>query len=174
MFSNLKKTLAMLAAVMAMTGTANAAERPSPLLPTNNTSILLQYGDLVRSGDGRFTFQFQTDGNLVLRQGSTLLWQSTTIERPYSINSGGFVTNFKTHACQTQFQADGNLVILGASGLAAGPNPCIGKDPANMVVMWSSNTYTYVNPKLDVQSDGNVVIYDQNNRARWSTKTCCR
>ena len=173
-------SVAMIVSAM-MPIAAQAAQLQTPLLTTNNTSIVLNYNDSVVSRDGRFRFIFQADGNLVLYQGTKALWDSGTTPYPYTISQpggpdtgGGFNTNFLTYACITQFQADGNLVILGASGLAVAGNPCPSKTPAQMAVLWSSNTYPYPGARLEVQDDGNVVIYDASLRARWSTKTCCR
>lgn len=173
-------SVAMIVSAM-MPAAAQAAQLQTPLIPTNNASIVLNYNDSVVSRDGRFRFIFQADGNLVLHQGTTALWDSGTTPHPYTVTQpggpytgGGFTTNFITYACIAQFQADGNLVVLGASGLAAAGNPCPGRSPAGMTVLWSSNTYPYPGARLEVQDDGNVVIYDASLRARWSTRTCCR
>ena len=55
------------------------------------------------------------------------------------------------------FQSDGNLVLRDSAGTA----------------IWASNTHTYYQAVLALQSDGNLVIYPSynNNHALWATGT---
>ncbi len=101
-------------------------------------------GDSVQSGDHRFTFTYQGDGNLVLYQsGVGAIWSSGTAG-----SSVGRLT----------MQADGNLVIYNASGAA----------------VWHTSSYGNPGAYLKVQSDGNVVVYAAGGGVLWHTFTCCR
>ena len=97
------------------------------------------------SCDGRFLFVIQSDGNLVLYEGSTALWSSVTAG-----DTGASVA----------MQTDGNLVIY-APGCTGANGSC-----------WASNTGGDNGANLAVQNDGNVVIYF-GSTAVWSTGTCC-
>ncbi len=86
-------------------------------------------GDSVRSDDGRFTFTYQGDGNLVLYQsGVGPIWASGTAG---------------TSAGRASLQSDGNFVIYDDGGAP----------------VWHTFTYGNPEAYLRVQSDGNVVIY---------------
>jgi hypothetical protein len=123
---------------------------------------ILYPNDSFVSPDGRFRLTFQTDGNLVLRQGTAVLWSSKT-DFPMWIDApGGYpgqVLNPR-YAEKAAFQADGNLVVYHQN------------TPTKDHTPWASNTDGHPNARLLVQNDGNVVIYD-NGKAIWNTKTCC-
>jgi hypothetical protein len=114
-----------------------------------NTDHLLQNeslgpDQLLTSANGRYTFVYQGDCNLVLYKNywykpRRALWSSQT--------NGRSVGN-------CIMQADGNLVIY---------------DPQN-VALWASATMT-PQSRLVVQDDGNVVIYRPNNTPIWATNT---
>jgi hypothetical protein len=108
-------------------------------------------GSLV-SNDGRFRLTYQNDGNFVLYQGNTPLWSSHTA---LSVPTGGYT------AYQARFQADGNLVVYDYYAGAETP-------------VWASNTDGNPGSTLNLQNDGNLVIYNASGKAIWSTKTCCR
>ncbi len=124
---------------------------PPPPPPTPGGSDILSpgrallAGDAVRSSDGRFTFTYQGDGNLVLYQGGVgAIWSSGTAG---------------TSVGRATIQADGNLVIYDGSGAA----------------VWHTSTHGNSGAYLKVQSDGNVVIYSAGGGgALWYTGTCCR
>ena len=122
---------------------------PPPPPPPGGSDILspdrsLFAGDSVRSSDGRFTFTYQGDGNLVLYQsGVGAIWSSGTAG---------------TSVGRAIMQADGNLVIYDGSGAP----------------VWHTSTYGNSGAYLKVQSDGNVVIYAAGGGALWYTGTCCR
>ncbi len=103
---------------------------------------VLNVGELIRSADGRYTFVYQGDGNLVLYRAADrkALWASNTWGRP----SGVCI-----------MQHDGNLVLYAPGGNA----------------VWASNTPGNANSRLVVQGDGNVVIYRPDGRAIWATNT---
>ncbi len=114
--------------------------------PIWSTAVLcsgrtLQSGRILRSGNGQYKLEMQTDGNLVLRfltyLGEPIVWASNTYGNPGS---------------RVEMQLDGNLVI---------------RTPSNQII-WASNTYTTSNASnngslLKVQDDGKLVIYRSNN-----------
>ena len=98
-----------------------------------------------KSVDGRFTLEYQYDGNLVLYQdpgwGSRIaLWWSGTAG---------------TSAGHTVMQTDGNLVVYNASGAP----------------VWHSYTWNHPGAWLVVQNDGNVVVYSASGVPLWATNT---
>jgi hypothetical protein len=100
----------------------------------------LQPGQSLSSPNGAYSLWMQTDGNVVLYQGQV------------SNNSGVMVgdARWSTHTGPGQFtprdlimQGDGNLVLYDTSGQAR----------------WASGTSRQIGAFLEVQSDGNVVVY---------------
>jgi len=63
----------------------------------------LNPGQLIRSPDGRFTFTYQLDGNVVLYQTGNAIWASGSV----GYGAGG----------QLLMQPDGNLVLYGQGGI---------------------------------------------------------
>ena len=103
---------------------------------------VLTPGRSISSRDGRFRFEYQTDGNLVLyrQTDGKPLWASGTVGTAPGV-------------CIMQF--DGNLVVYNAA-----------RQP-----VWSSDTWRSVGSRVLVQTDGNVVIYDGPNHPVWATNT---
>ena len=103
---------------------------------------LLKPEQSLTAPNGKYTFVYQWDGNLVLYRNtdSQPLWESGTKGKPL-----GVVT----------LQADGNLVMYD-----------IRFDP-----LWSSDTAGNPGSRLLVQDDGNVVIYRTHAASTWSTDT---
>lgn len=178
--SALKSLSAAFAASALLAVPAAAQQAVGSVRPTQDSDVVIYRGGGITSIDGRFAFNFQEDGNLVLYQGSRALWSSKTWPRYRTVYPGGRdapSVTFVTHGCMARFQSDGNLVVYGADGVvgtAMHPcnNPNITKD--NAAVLWNSKTWGNPMATLKVQDDGNVVIYNSSNRAVWSTKTCCR
>lgn len=56
------------------------------------------------------------------------------------------------------YQTDGNLVVYRKSG-------------TTNTAIWNSNTYGKPSNRLIMQGDGNLVLYDANNAAVWSSRT---
>jgi hypothetical protein len=108
----------------------------------------------LNSRNGIYYLRMQSDGNLVLYQrvGSVgryrfnAIWSSRTDRRTVS---------------WAVMQADGNLVLY--SRLSLSPRYAV----------WASGSNGRGTPPyyLIVQNDGNVVIYDRNNRPIWATNT---
>ncbi len=155
---------------------AVAQQYVGSVTPSGDQDIVIYRGGGMTSSDGRFSFQFQQDGNLVLYQGTRVLWSSKTTPKYGTVNTPIPVT-FVSHACVLRFQTDGNLVVYGADGVVgAVVHPCDNPNftKENAPVHWRSKTDRNPFSTLKVQDDGNVVIYNSSNRAIWSTKTCCR
>lgn len=111
---------------------------PTPTLAPNESLLA---GESRTSPDGRFTLIYQTDGNLVLYQGSGDLWH---------INKSGYSTG------QAVMQGDGNLVVYDGNGEAIWSSGTSGTTgaflavqsdgnlviytPTTSVPLWSSNT----------------------------------
>lgn len=102
---------------------------------------LLRPGQMLTSPNGRYSFVYQTDGNLVLYRNSDreARWSSETNGNP-----AGCVT----------MQTDGDLVVYDTV-----LNP-----------LWLSGTWS-AGSRLQVQDDGNVVIYGPDGAPRWATDT---
>ena len=104
----------------------------------------------IYSPNGVYRLLFQGDGNLVLFQGHQPIWSPNVqncIPTPY-------------YAHSADFQSDGNFVIYYV----------LQSNPQQKVPIWSTNTQGNPGSRLEVQNDGNVVIYDRNNRAMWDIR----
>lgn len=105
------------------------------------TGQSLAANQALRSSDGRYTFNMQGDGNLVLRNASgSALWTSGT-----NGTSGQRLT----------MQSDGNLVLYTSKGS----------------VVWSTGTRGSNAVKVSMQSDGNLVMRTASGSAVWATAT---
>ena len=123
----------------------------SPTFPSGIMSLLkcgdlLRNGQMLRSGNGRFTLCMQKDGNLVVYSGSTPIWASRTDSK----------------GCQPfrlVMQEDSNLCIYDGTGRCT----------------WASNTWRagHAGAWVTMQDDGNMVLYDGNGKSRalWCTRT---
>lgn len=89
----------------------------------------------ILSCDGRFSLKLQDDGNLVLRQGATLLWSSGT---------GG------KSVAQAIQQSDGNFVLHDWSGQAVWSSGTGGRSGARLLVQNDGNMVIY---------DGNAPVW---------------
>jgi hypothetical protein len=120
-------------------------------------------------GSGATTFAVQTDGNLVLyTKDNKPVWSSRT--------NGSMPS-------QLAVQTDGNLVLYGFSGplwLTNSLQPLLQSDATNSLTggqkltpgqYLTSDNLQY---KLLLQTDGNLVLYDFQNRASWSSGTSNR
>jgi hypothetical protein len=120
------------------------------LLLTNQS---LRAGQKLSSPSGRFTLYMQADGNLVLYDEdpspATAYWYTGTNSLPSDRSP--------THALM---QTDGQLVLY---------------DDA-MRATWGSGVCgpNYTNPYLDIQDDGNLVIYHFGRQPIWSSNTVRR
>ncbi len=117
-----------------------------PATPKSPNSLLAKEGVLmggvVKSPDGRFKLNLQTDGNLVLHgPAEQPLWATGT--------------NGHGDAFELVMQADGNLVLYNGQSQP----------------LWAAGTNGNSGAYLLVQNDGNVVVYDAGKKPLWSTKT---
>lgn len=114
-----------------------------------NSGEGLGKGQTLNSCDGRFSLTMQTDGNLVLYQsGGGALWATWT-------------TGYTGRNLSAFMQTDGNLVVYA--------------DPFwNWIPLWNSGTPGYPNSRLQLQNDGNLVIYNAYNNYTWASNTCCK
>lgn len=82
-----------------------------------------------------------------------------------------------TKAFQLTFQTDGNLVLYGLddtslSGALVPPPPQLIPNAAYTKVIWASATNATGGPvRCNMQTDGNLVLYDQNGGAVWASGT---
>lgn len=149
--------------------------------PPPGGSVLIFPGDRVESRDGRFRLLIQNDGNLVLFDRGSRIWDAGVRQTRQTITlpgSAGLKVTLLTKGCFAAMQSDGNLVVYGSTGVdepvpgvcQANPNPT----PGGSIALWSSRTNGNPNSRLVVQTDGNTVIYTPSNNAVWATDTCCR
>jgi outer membrane lipoprotein-sorting protein len=82
----------------------------------------------ITSADGRYRFIYQSDGNLVLYDGGTLLWDSTTNSKPVGI---------------CIMQGDGNLVIYARGGQAIWASNTPQHPGSRLVVQNDGNVVIY-------------------------------
>ncbi len=112
----------------------NSGTKVAPIAPacgSLHSNGVLSRGQAIHSCSGRYTFVHQTDGNVVLYDGSTPLWNSRTNGRATSslvmqgdgnlvlYNGGSAVWASGTNGHADAFlamQDDGNAVIYGAGG----------------------------------------------------------
>ena len=115
-------------------GVAHAGDRLS-------AGQTLYSGQSLQSQSGQYRLIMQSDGNLVVYNGSNkVIWNTRTA------NTGGN---------RLTMQSDGNLVIYTASNSPK----------------WHTHTYNHRNSGVDavLQDDGNLVLYTDDNQAVWSS-----
>jgi Beta-1,3-glucanase len=116
--------------------------------PSNTLSAgqRLSGGQGLTSSNGRFHLNMQTDGNLVIYDGSSAIWATGT----WSLPSDRKPT-------RADMQADGNLVLYNDANQAA----------------WASGSWGLgrVNPYVEIQDDGNLVIYHNGRTPLWASGT---
>jgi hypothetical protein len=157
---------------------------------------VLNPGQAIASADGRYSFVYQTDGNLVLYRGGAPLWASNTAGTPAGV---------------CIMQADGNLVIYGPGGAPLWSSDTwhdpgsrlVVQNDGNVVIytpagqaIWSTDTWVPTGPTAGgddmqpgevlrpgdslwsasarylfvYQDDGNLVLYGRGG-ALWASNT---
>lgn len=109
-----------------------------------NSGQTLPVGDSLRSNNGDFSLDMQSDGNLVL-YGNTdprkVLWKTKTDGKDIA---------------KCIMQKDGNLVLY----------------RHNEDAEWSTKTDGHIGAYLDLQDDGNLVVYSSSrDKALWDSGT---
>lgn len=127
--------------ISAVASTCRTNVSPQCTCGTLYQGMQLQVGQQLDSCDGRFDLILQSDGNLVLYEGSTALWAANTV------GSG---------AALATMQDDGNFVVYTSGGTAVFDTGTEG-----------SGCGTF----LAVQTDGNLVVYDGAGTAVWASGT---
>jgi hypothetical protein len=120
---------------------------PSPTDSSRlNAGQRLSRGQSLTSANGRFHLNMQSDGNLVIYDGSSAIWASNTWNLPDS-----------TKPTRAEMQADGNFVLYNDANQAS----------------WASGSWGSgrVSPYLLMQDDGNLVIYHNGSSAIWASGT---
>jgi hypothetical protein len=121
-----------------------------PTPPTGNNRLSagqrLSGGQGLTSPNGRFHLNMQTDGNLVIYDGTSPIWSTGTWNLPAD-----------RKPTRAEMQADGNLVLYSAANQAAWAS-----------ASWGSGR---VSPYLLMQDDGNAVIYHNGQAPIWSSGT---
>jgi hypothetical protein len=114
------------------------------LTPTTQTlgpGQRMHGGDSIRSTNGTYALNMQTDGNLVLYGPTGLVWAADTVG-----HAGAFVT----------MQNAGNLVVYSATNVPLWARPSSGYLEGSRLVL---------------QNDRNLVIYSPGNLLTWATNT---
>lgn len=101
----------------------------------------------IPSENRRYHLVFQEDGNLVLYMAP-----------PFGIKQAIWSSNTAEKGKSCYFQTDGNLVIYTSDN----------QHPDSAI--WSTNTSGHLGAYIDIQDDGNVVMY-YNGQSIWSTNT---
>jgi chitinase len=111
---------------------------------TLSTGQRLPAGQGLTSSNGRFHLNMQTDGNLVIYDGSSPIWATGT-------------WNTTNRPNRAEMQSDGNLVLYNDANQAS----------------WASGSWGSgrVNPFLEMQDDGNLVIYHNGRSPLWASGT---
>lgn len=116
-------------------------------IQTHIITQIIRPGDVAYAGQSittpnrRYVLTLQGDGNLVLYDNTTPLWNSMTI----GPNKASYLT----------MQADGNLVLYTMQGRA----------------VWNAATFGHPGSTLNIQGDGNLVVYANGHIPIWQTRT---
>lgn len=120
--------------LLALASGSDSAPPPAPAAPPSpgcgrlDAGASLAPGQSKMSCDGRFTFVHQTDGNVVLYQGSTPLWATAT----HGKSTGSLA-----------MQGDGNLVLYTPSGAPLWASGTHGRPGAFLALQNDGNAVIY-------------------------------
>ncbi len=140
--------------LFAVSNEAPAAHAQARIASTTYDGVLpiwatLNVGDTVVSPGRGYVMTLQNDGNLVERTGGgAYVWSS--------LSTGHGIQGRDNVRYDATMQGDGNFVIY-CSGTCGNGFP-----------IFSTYTYCRSNSHLEVQVDGNIVVYDPNHIAVWA------
>lgn len=134
-----KLTLHTVDANLTLTTTSLSLTGSSSTAPAVKNQLLggdvLRPGEKIQSANGRYTLTYQTDGNLVVYDGTTAKWASNTNGRPVG---------------RAIMQTDGNLVIYGPnnafiwnSGTVSPGSKLIMQDDGNLVIYRADGSFLW-------------------------------
>lgn len=185
--------LGLLAPALPMGAPATAA--PPAATASTGTDTLAVGGSLVagqslRSADGRYQLVAQSDGNVVVYNGSRVVWHAGTVGNPGSrliVQSDGNVVVYSASgravwwtasfgsAAQLVLQNDGNLVVYlgGRAAWASGADAPVELGVGARLTPGSQLRSPSGAYRLVLQGDGNLVGYGPAG-AGWATSTAGR
>ncbi|MEW5251379.1 hypothetical protein [Microbulbifer discodermiae] len=107
-------------------------------------------GESIKSPNGIYKLEMQSDGNLVLSDdiGKIHLWSTDTAGHPKLKDSNGFVEMFGQ----------------GAFGLRSALD-------TDIQIYWNSQSWGHPGAHLRVQDDGNMVVYNSDGQPVWVSNT---
>lgn len=180
-------TLLAPATASATTSVATGSTQTTAVTDVLRPGQSLKAGQYIRSKNGVYTFVMQADGNAVLIKGRTPLWSTATNRRGSVLvmqKDGNLVVVYgRTRIWATNtdgstgaalaVQNDNNLVIYNSRGKAVWyKNMVIGTLGSNRVLkpyqLLISRNRIY---RLNMQSDGNLVLVKINKTILWNSKT---
>jgi len=151
---------------------SGTAGRPAVYAEMQVDGNLVVYSDYTATwssstvGNINATLKMQADGNLVIYSSSgSALWSTSTDltqaqkDQLYSkLPTGTLYAEQKLESPNKKYkmvlQTDGNLVVY---------------SPTKAI--WNSRTWVTAVKRLDMQPDGNLVLYDQNKKPLWNSST---
>ncbi|MEO8874819.1 MAG: peptidase S8, partial [Polyangiaceae bacterium] len=116
-----------------------AARQPTTKCGSIPSGFGLNSGDSIKSCDGRFELVMQSDGNLVMYQGSKALWSAGTSGK---------------HAYKAELQGDGNFVIYDGKGDALWNSGTGGHAGAGLDLQTDGNMVIYASAGHAIWSTG--------------------
>lgn len=122
----------------------------SPLLPPNQTMTPGQY---LMSGNGRFQLILQADGNLVIKDGTTVVWTADG-------------SQIYSRTLYPKKMREPLMFVISNNGFLY--------DPSRRRLWIAESTHStdkslWYNTYMAIQDDGNLVIYDNRNGSlRWA------
>ncbi|GAA4975526.1 hypothetical protein [Kineococcus glutinatus] len=147
-------------------GGADPSRRDRAVGDRLNAGEVLSVGASLMSANGRYTFTYRDDGNLVLEGPGGISWSSQTGGQPLGTcrmsDDGDLVLDVVVPSTDWSSRAPGtpgDHLIVAVDGDVA------------VYRLWASRTAGTAGNHLVVQDDGNVVVYRPDGTPAWSTRT---
>jgi cell wall-associated NlpC family hydrolase len=180
----------LLSSLVLLTALLGVAPQAAQAATTLSAGQSLSNGQQLTSSDGKYRAVMQSDGNFVVYGPTGAMWWTGTqasgsylamqTDGNLVIYAGGrAIWNAQTSGANASLamQPDGNLVVysggrplwswMGGGTGATGDTLPAGQSMSNGQVLWSNGgRYAAI-----MQSDGNLVVYDNGNRAIWWSGT---